>query len=506
MDAGPANETEWKFDVADNVELPRLKDLHGVKNVDHPIEHRLETEYFDTADLRLASRNITLGRRIGGEDAGWDLKLPARVDGRHEYHMPVRRASDGVPKTLLQRVRVYSRDSVLMPVARLSTRRIVYRLRGDHGDAVADFTDDRGDAQTLQPEPASQSWREWEFELFEAPKDLLDAGKDLILAAGGRPSAHDSELARVLATFLHNTVSRDSSPPSTDRAGDVVFAYLQEQLEVIRDQDPRVRQDDHDAIHKMRVATRRLRSVLATYGSLLEDGDTVRMVRDELKWLAGVLGIARDAEVMHGRLMEMIANEPADLLLGPVERRIETELGGDYKKEYGRVMRALNGQRYFRLLDSLESLIGASRLSPRGAKPAKKVIPPLINQDIKQLRRAVKHARRHPAGIGDHPGLHDVRKDAKRLRYAAEAARTLGRNETDRLAETAHGIQKILGDHQDTIVTRALLRRLGAEAFTQGENGFSYGRLHALEQSTALNAEAQFHRDWHHIPTLSVKK
>ncbi|GAA1154377.1 CYTH and CHAD domain-containing protein [Nesterenkonia sandarakina] len=506
MDAEPASETERKFDVPENIELPQLTDLPGVKAVDQPIEHRLETEYFDTADLRLASRSITLGRRIGDEDAGWELRHSARADERRDHHARPRRTSDDVPKTLLQRVRVYSRDSALMPVARLRTRRIVYRLRDDDGDAVAAFTDDHVNAQTLHPEPASQSWREWDFELCDAPKDLLNAGNNLILAAGGHPSAHGSELARALGTFLHNTVKRDSSPPSTNRAGDVVFAYLQEQLEVIRDQDPRVRQDDHDAVHKMRVATRRLRSVLATYGSLLEDRDTVHVVRGELRWLAGVLATARDTEVMQGRLMEMIANEPAELLSGPVARRIETELGGDYKKAYRRVMRALNGKRYFRLLDSLESLIGASTLSPRGAKPAKKALPPLINQDIKRLRRAVKHARRHPAGTGDPSALHDVRKDAKRLRYAAEAARTLGRKETERLAETAHGIQKILGDYQDTVVTRALLRRLGAEAFAQGENAFSYGRLHALEQSTAVKAEAAFHRGWQRIPTLSAKK
>ena len=73
-----------------------------------------------------------------------------------------------------------------------------------------------------------------------------------------------------------------------------------------------------------------------------------------------------------------------------------------------------------------------------------------------------------------------------------------------RLADAAHGVQKILGDHQDSVVTRQLLRRLGAEAFVQGENGFSNGRLHALEQSLALDAEARFHRQWKKFPSASL--
>jgi hypothetical protein len=64
--------------------------------------------------------------------------------------------------------------------------------------------------------------------------------------------------------------------------------------------------------------------------------------------------------------------------------------------------------------------------------------------------------------------------------------------------------EKILGDYQDSVVTRDLLRRLGAEAFVQGENGFSYGRLHALEQSIALDAEARFHREWKKFATPSL--
>jgi CHAD domain-containing protein len=247
-----------------------------------------------------------------------------------------------------------------------------------------------------------------------------------------------------------------------------------------------------------------MRSALATYRKLLTDADTVSSLRDELKWLAGVLGEARDAEVMHARLKDMIAGEPGELVMGPVTRRIDLELGADYQKAHTKVLEALDGPRYFRLLDGLESLLAAPPLAPLGSKPARKVIPRLVKREIKRLRAAVREANEHPAGTGDHPALHEARKDGKRLRYAAEAATPVHPKKAGRLMDAAHGVQKILGDHQDSVVTRDLLRRLGAEAFVQGENGFSYGRLHALEQTVALESETRFHRQWKKFPAASL--
>ena len=211
-----------------------------------------------------------------------------------------------------------------------------------------------------------------------------------------------------------------------------------------------------------------MRSLLATYRKLLDDAEAVNSLRDELKWLAGVLGEARDAEVMHARLKDMVAEEPGELVMGPVIRRIDLELGADYQKAHTKVLDALDGRRYFRLLDALESLLAAPPLAPRASKPARKVIPRLVQRDVKRLRTAVREATRHPAGTGDHPALHEARKDGKRLRYAAEAATPVNPKNAGRLADAAHRVQKVLGDHQDSVVTRDLLRRLGAGGLRPG--------------------------------------
>jgi CHAD domain-containing protein len=87
--------------------------------------------------------------------------------------------------------------------------------------------------------------------------------------------------------------------------------------------------------------------------------------------------------------------------------------------------------------------------------------------------------------------LHEVRKAAKRARYAAEVG-TGELAHVKALARTAKGVQQVLGELQDTVVTREQCRRLGIAATAAGENSFTYGRLHGLEQGRAERAEAEF--------------
>lgn len=496
-------EIERKYDVEEGTALPALKDMPGVARVDKPVQHRLEAEYFDTKDLRLARQRITLRRRTGGSDAGWHLKLPAAPGERHEYHEPLGQDGDSVPEPLLRLVRVHVRNTRLVVVARLSTRRAVHRLRDKDGNILAEFSDDRVNAETLVPRQSSQHWREWELELIKGSRKLLDAGQDLMTRAGIAPARYGSKLAHALGKDLPDP-SRTLPKKLKGSAGDVVLAYFADQVHALTEQDPGVRLDTEDAVHKMRVATRRMRSALATYRKILKDAEAADFLRAELKWLAGVLGQARDAEVMRQRLKDMIAHEPVELVMGPVTRRVDIELGADYQKAHTRVLKALDGKRYFKLVENLKSFLAAAALTKRGSKPAQKVIPQLIKRDVRRLRAAVKEANKHPAGTGDHPALHEARKDGKRLRYAAEAASPINPKRAGRLVDAAHRVQKILGDHQDSLVTRAVLRRLGAEAFIQGENGFSYGRLHALEESAALKAERLFHQEWKNFPSVSL--
>jgi CHAD domain-containing protein len=69
-----------------------------------------------------------------------------------------------------------------------------------------------------------------------------------------------------------------------------------------------------------------------------------------------------------------------------------------------------------------------------------------------------------------------------------------------RLGTSLRRIQKILGRHQDSVVTRELLLRLRAEARASGEDGFAYGLLYGREQSSAEESEAAFRAAWRAFP------
>lgn len=493
-------ETERKYDADEAAVLPPLDDLPGVSRADLPVEHHLEAVYFDTADQVLAAHGITLRRRSGGEDAGWHLKLPAGQDARREVREPPGSDSERVPARLLRLVRVFVRDRPLHPVARLRTQRTEHRLRGPGDEVLANVADDQVQAETCGPEPLRLNWREWEVELVTGSRELLDAADSALSVIGAHRAAHASKLARTLQGQLPKP--EQSSPPQPRRQGPgsaVLLTYMHEQIRAISDQDPRVREDEPDAIHQMRVATRRMRSVLATYRRLL-DPEAANRLRAELKWLAGCLGEARDTEVMRERLRDLVSREPDDLVLGAVARRIQEELGAQGNTARASALRTLDSERYFRLLDALDAFLAAPPVKDPERGPAHKIITALVRDDWKRLRRTVRLAERTREQSGHDEALHEVRKSAKRLRYASESAAPVLGKRAARLARAARGIQEILGQHQDSVVTREVLRSLAVQAHLAGENAFTYGRLHALEQSIGADSEARFTQAWKRFP------
>ena len=103
--------------------------------------------------------------------------------------------------------------------------------------------------------------------------------------------------------------------------------------------------------------------------------------------------------------------------------------------------------------------------------------------------------------------LHEVRKAGKRVRYTAEVAAPVldggGKKKNGAVmgvVDAMKQLQDVLGDRQDTVVTRELCRTLGLAAFAAGENAWTYGRLHALEEARAMQSERDFWALW---PTLA---
>jgi len=470
-----ALEREQKYEAPPGVRLPSLDDLPGAAAQAEPATDTdtLTAEYYDTVDLRLLKAGITLRRREGGRDQGWHLKLP---DGaaRREIRVPLDRPGDPVPDELTHLIRVHTRTVALHPVARIQTRRRTTTLRDPAGTSLAKVVSDEVAAQTLGSSTTVSQWNEIEVELTGGNADLLRAVHKRLRHSGLRSASYHAKLERALGAEPGR-----SRPRLTLRstAGQVVLAYLDAQAARLKAFDPAVRRDQPDSIHQLRVTTRRLRSTLQAFGSILHQPSSAHL-RAELKWLAGVLGEAREAEVLSEHLRSALSDLPAELVIGPAQARVRLHFAPREADARAAVLSALDSDRYFALLDELDEFILDPPFTRKAARPARDALAADLRQARKRARRRISRAERARTGPDRDAALHEVRKAAKRARYAGEAAGPVLGKRTRRFAKNMKSVQSVLGDQHDAVNMRAVARELGVHAHLAGENAFSFGLLH----------------------------
>ena len=283
-------------------------------------------------------------------------------------------------------------------------------------------------------------------------------------------------------------------PTKKGPASQVVQRWLREQVDVIHRFEPLVRHDAPDAVHKMRVAVRRLRNALASYRPLLVREQT-EPVRDELKWLAAALGEPRDAEVMRERLEEMLADEPPEVVRGAGYERMDEEMRQEYALARTRMLDAMGSERYFALLDRLDELATDPPWREQASEPVHSVLRKRVRHDYKRLVGRIELADEAEDEEREHL-LHEARKAAKRVRYATEALTDVYGKPARRFVKAMKRVQSRLGHHHDAFVTQNRLRELGDEAASTGDNAFVFGALHAHEEQALLETDDQFVHEW----------
>jgi CHAD domain-containing protein len=265
-------------------------------------------------------------------------------------------------------------------------------------------------------------------------------------------------------------------------AARLVHPLLQQQLADLKVWEPAVRDDQPDAVHQMRVTLRRMRSALATFRPVLACGPS-EALREDLQWVG---------EVLHQRLRELLSTQPAELVLGPVAARIDTELGQMYREAHARAVDAMASARYAAALGAVHGYVVDPPWTSRADDPVGDVTRGRMRHDWRRLRARARAAEEPVDPHVRQERLHEVRKAVKRVRYAAEAMVCVYGDDAARFAKAAKRVQSVLGEYRDSTVTMPVLRRLGVQAHLDGQNGFTYGRLQALEESRATRLEAVY--------------
>ncbi|GAA4691601.1 CYTH and CHAD domain-containing protein [Pseudonocardia yuanmonensis] len=474
---------------------PNLAGVEGVRSTVAGDPVVLEFERYDSPDLRLATSGIVLAIHRTDDpahpEAFWRLDLPDAVEGE-QLRIPVappdvEGVDPDVPAELRELVQGVLRGADIAPVGRIRRVRTVQSLRDGRRREIAEIRRDEVQLATFGSATTLENWTEDAVTVSGGPTGLLDVLAERLAATGAAPAeaTAEAELDRLL---------REAAPPPPARwtgkkgtAGAGVLAYLAEHADRLAAEDLRARRDEEDAVHQMRVAARRMRSALQAFSSVF-DGPRVDALIEELRWLGRALAPARDGEVQEEQITAAVRALPPELVLGPVQAQITRHFARVRAEGKAAAIAALDGERYAALRGAIERFLQDPPLA-KGAG-SKKALKAALKKADKRFDRRVAVAldalaAGEDTGADSDTAIHDARKAGKRLRYATELAGT------PQQAKRLKAITKALGEHQDVVVGRQVLRELGAQAHADGENGFTFGILYGRAQAAAERIEEQ---------------
>lgn len=495
-------EREFKLAADLDFVLPPLTDGAVVAGPPQPVIS-LDATYYDTSSLALARSGLTLRSRTGEAGPAWTLKVPVASDGelmqRHEIEFDA--PLDVIPADARAMVRAHTRSSALQAVAKVHTERTQLPLEAA-GRTVAVLVDDVVSATSpplrspagVVPLAGERRFREIEIEVAHGVDPvLLDAVRRRLRDAGCRTDAPVVPKAvRALGAEAEappDVVVQPLQPGASvaDVVGQAVARSVEQLIErhagVVLGVDP-------EAVHQFRVAARRLRSDLRTFGPLLDPSWSASL-RTELSWLGAAAGAVRDTDVLRARLVARIDRLPAQDAWKAA--RLLDRLADEAGNARDSLLVALDSDRYVSLLDSLVDAGGGVRfrsdLGSIGERKARPAVVPLVRKPWRQLHRAFDDLGRAPSD----EALHLVRIRAKRARYALEAIAPVAGARAKRLAGVIANVQDVLGDHHDTIVAEAWLR--GASSALPSARTVA-GMLIAFEWQDRAAARRRLPKAW----------
>lgn len=467
------HEVERKYEASGGTRLR----LEGVAGLGPAEVLTLRATYLDTPDHQLTRAGWVLRRRSGGTDAGWHLKRPVSGDVRTEEALP---DDERLPAALRAQVTAAFGNVPLVPVATMTTER-AQRTVVREGLAVVHLADDQVVARASGTEAR---WAELEVELTPGTDArVLDEFDALLVAAGYARAGHASKIARALGEAERFTPAPDADAP----ARDVLLSYLGKQVGTIQALESAVVADVPDAVHKSRVATRRLRSLLRTFEPLLDES-WAEALRDELSWLAEALGAPRDAEVLREEFGDLLAELGPEALEGPVAPRLLGHLAARHDVAHAALRDVMGTPRYAALHDRLVALLTTAPWHQDAAAPAGDALPPLVDAARERVARLLRRAEKRPDRL---ERWHDIRKAAKAVRYCTESlVDAFGAGMAERALRWTE-VTEAFGTLQDAVVAGALIAEVEALAEAAGEPTRTYRVLEDVQEDRAAAALAE---------------
>lgn len=501
-------EREIKLVPPSGFQLPPLTDPGGGVFAAPESTATLVATYFDTADLRITRAGASLRYR---DPEGWTVKLPrsdgdAQILSRDEHHLAGEQAGGqghedvAPPESALDLVRSLTRGAPIARVATLSTTRTTVPLYDAHGRAIGEVVDDAVVATFPHADPPvardadTVEFGEIEVELGEG---ATDAHRASVLARLRSAGATSIDLTPKIVRALGDPATRPADVvvpelgASFPAAEDVARRAIATAVDRLITFDPAARLGlDPEGVHQARVATRRLRSDLRTFRSLIDERWGTEL-SDELRWLADVFGAVRDADVLFDRLAPKVDLLP-DVDREPAKRILD-HLRSDEERAREQLMRALRSERYDALLDRLVLAAARPRFLLRvdDGDSDVAVLRRIARRPWQQLSDAVEALGEDPPDLA----LHGVRIRAKRARYAAEAVVPAFGKPARAYARRVTQLQTVLGEHQDAVVAAEWLRRAAANTHDES-TGFAAGQLAAIEYRSAERSRRAWPDAW----------
>ncbi|HET6970856.1 MAG TPA: CHAD domain-containing protein [Phenylobacterium sp.] len=491
--AKAAPELEIKFQLGDGAREALERELFPAETAKVSQLHAI---YFDTPTHRMRDGGFSL--RVRRNDDRYVQTLKHSQGGglfqRQEWETPVAGPELDLAALKDTPAEAAAGDAALAPAFSVQVERRVHVWT--HGRTRIEVSLDTG---LITAGERHEAVAELELELVAGSAKALFALAHQLQARADLTLLFESKAERGYRLAGHDGVAalkaqQTAIGPGTT-AGEAFQLIAREALVQVAG-NARLLQRSHspEVLHQARVGLRRLRAALSAFRHML-DAEGLNHARTETKWLAGELSEARDLDVF----LQKTAG-PDDIEDDPRRAAFLRALRMAQAEAYERALAAIRSDRFRALLLQLAEWIEAGAWKRLGGEAQRGLregpVTDLAGGIMERLDHRLRKRSRKFLKI-DAQARHDLRKQAKKLRYAAAffgEAFPEHPKRRQRFVAALRTLQDCLGELNDmamarTVAMRAVGRRSGDVAFAAG---LEVGRLTTDEAEVLDAANAAF--------------